>query len=129
MNDRRNLVIAIIASFVFGLSGGVIASIALITFLHGGPRFDAPAPPAPPGPGMHGPLQRMLAEELDLTDEQQARVEEILARTRPMYAAVRESTHAEIERLLTPEQRRRWRDHLEHEFRRGRRAPRRQRDF
>jgi Spy/CpxP family protein refolding chaperone len=127
VSDRQNLAIAIVASFVFGLSGGAIAAFALIGALHaGGPP---PLSRGPDGPqarlGGGPPIERQLARRLDLTEEQRVRVHEILERLRPRYAAVHESTRVEIENVLTPEQRERWLQ-LERQFR-GFRAPRRSR--
>ncbi len=116
MSERRNLAIAVVASFVFGISGGALGAIALIAAL----RASGPPWPGAPGPGPRfagrPPIERLMAEELDLTEAQRERIEVILDRARPRYAAVQESTRAEIERMLTPEQRERWRD-LERRFR------------
>lgn len=130
MNERRNLVIAILVSFVFGMAGGVAGTLVTIGLTHGGrvPFLTAGRPherPDGPGrrPGDRGVrgergrprMERVLHRELDLTDEQRARIEAILDGARPRYAAVRESTRAEIERVLTPEQRTRLKE-LEERF-------------
>ena len=51
------------------------------------------------------PMERLVTNQLDLSDEQRAAVERILDSARPRYAAVRESTRIQIDRVLTPEQR------------------------
>ena len=121
MNERRNLVIAIVVAFVFGLAGGMIGTLATISIVHhhgGGPFFAGGRHPGERGggdwrrdrgpgrpgrPGRPGP-ERVLSQ-LDLSEEQRTRIEGILDAARPRYAAVRESTRVEIDRVLTPEQR------------------------
>lgn len=117
MSERRNLVIAILVSFVFGMAGGVAGTLVTIGLTHGGrvPFLTQGRPHERPDgrirrPGDRGErgrprMERVLHEELDLSDEQRARIEAILDAARPRYAAVRESTRAEIERVLTPGQR------------------------
>ena len=120
MSERRNLVIAIVVAFVFGIAGGVIGTLGTIAIVHhhgGGPFFGGPRHPGEHagdwrrdrGPGRPGrpvrPGPERLLRQLDLTEEQQTRIEAILDAARPRYAAVRESTRAEIDRVLTPEQR------------------------
>jgi Spy/CpxP family protein refolding chaperone len=118
VSDRRNLVIAIVASFVFGLSGGAIAAFSVIAALHAAVPQPFPRGPEGPQPRFGGgpPIERQLARRLDLTEDQRVRVHEILEHLRPRYAAVQESTRAAIEEVLTPEQRERWRQ-LERQFR------------
>jgi hypothetical protein len=74
-------------------------------------------PPGMRGRGMLGPEMRgagpgpmflLLARELDLSETQRGRIEQILDRSRGAWAAVRDSTRAAIERELTPEQRAKW---------------------
>jgi Spy/CpxP family protein refolding chaperone len=131
MNGKRGLVIAIVASFIVGCSAGMVGGILLARVLppwgppfgmwrHGGPwgmaRHPGPAgePGAPGAPGAPGIMRpdRLLGHMervLDLTPEQQERIRVVLERTRGQAEALHESTHAEIESLLTAEQRARWR--------------------
>lgn len=119
MNERRNLIIAIVVAFVFGLAGGVTGTLATIAIAHhhgGRPIFAGGRHPGDAGewrrgrgpgrPGMRGrPGPERVLNQLDLSAEQRPRIEEILDAARPRYAAVRESTRAEIDRVLTPAQR------------------------
>jgi Spy/CpxP family protein refolding chaperone len=121
VSERRNLVIAILVSLFFGMAGGVAGTLVTIGLTHGGrgpfltqgrlherPEGRPGRRPAERGErGQRGRprMERVLHEELDLSDEQRARIEAILDGARPRYAAVRESTRAEIERVLTPGQR------------------------
>lgn len=141
MSERRNLLIAILVAFVFGIAGGVIGTLGTIAVAHhqggrpffagGGGRHDhgpmGRGPRGARGPREHGRprMEAVLDRELDLTDEQRARIEEILDSARPRYTAVRESTRAQIDRVLTEEQRAKWKE-LEERFparRRQRAAP------
>lgn len=122
-DDRRNLIIAVIVAFVFGVSGGLVGALGAIgwahrhggpeSFLHGPRHGDGPDGGRRLGgagrPGRPG-MERMLHRQLGLSDEQQARIEQILDDARPRYAAVRESTHAEILRVLTPAQQQKWKE-------------------
>ena len=129
MSERRNLVIAIVVAFVFGLAGGVAGALGTIALTHHGrPPFgdherigrdgpgrgDRPGPRGRRGGGRPG-MERVLDRQLDLSDEQRARIEAILDAARPRYAAMRESTRVEIDRVLTPEQRTRLKE-LEDRF-------------
>lgn len=120
MSERRNLVIAIVVAFVFGITGGVIGTLCTIALAHHGggrPHMDGDRHPGRGGTGDSGRvgrrgrgpgrpgMERVLDRQLDLSDEQRARIEAILDAARPRYAAMRESTRVEIDRVLTPEQR------------------------
>jgi len=115
VSERRNLVIAILVSFFFGMAGGVAGTLVTIGLTHGGrvpfltQGRDHERPDGRsgrrPGERRRPRMERVLYQELDLSDEQRAGIEAILDEARPHYAAVRESTRAEIERVLTPEQR------------------------
>jgi hypothetical protein len=124
MNGRGGLAIAVVAALIVGFSLGLVAGI---TFMRFGPPVHAPfglavAPDGAPAPGPGaplmgpghrmnpGPMLRRLVHELDLTDVQQARIHQILERAHSQQAATRDSTHAAIERELTPAQRARWRE-------------------
>ena len=124
MSERRNLVIAIVVAFVFGIAGGMIGTLGTIAAMHHGGRpffSHGKRVHVEGGPrGVRGERgrpspERMIFRQLDLTDEQRTRIEEILDSARPRYAAVRESTRAEIDRVLTPEQRAKWKE-LEERF-------------
>jgi hypothetical protein len=65
-------------------------------------------------------MLEMLQQRLDLTPGQRQRIETLLEQSRKGYAQVRESTHAAIERELTPAQREEWKK-LETRFPRERR--------
>jgi hypothetical protein len=132
--ERRNLLIAIVVSFVFGISGGVLGTRGAVAWMQhlGGPHGSLRGPGPSRAPGARGagrarghrrpPMERFVHRELDLSDPQEARIEEILDAARPRYAAVRESTHAEIQRVLTDAQRTKWRE-LEERFPERRRGP------
>lgn len=119
MSERRNLIIAIVVAFAFGIAGGVIGTLGTIAVVHhrGGPflagdRHPSDRPGRGPGAGGRRTgergrpmMERVLHRQLDLSDEQRARIEAILDAARPRYAAVRESTRVEIDGVLTPEQR------------------------
>jgi len=64
------------------------------------------------GPGRGGPRAMLhhLEKRLDFTPDQSKQIETILERQRGRMDALRDSTHAEIERVLTPEQRARFRE-------------------
>lgn len=83
---------------------------------------DAPVPPASGRRLVGIPRPEEIAEELDLTAEQRAELErilaadqaalrEVMARVEPSMAAIIEQSRRKIERILTDEQRARW-----HEF-------------
>ena len=136
-SERRNLIIAIIVSFVFGISGGMLGTLGALSYLRhqGGMVGFMHGPGHGPAMGMPGErgemrsrgprrpmMERFVHRQLDLSAEQQTRIEEILDAARPRYAAVRESTHAEIQRLLTAEQRAKWNE-LEERFPNHRHEP------
>lgn len=129
MNGRQGLVIAAVAALVVGFSLGLVAGIAFMRF---GPPAHAPfafghgdrgglsgeGRMAGPGIGFMGPGRRMspgpmlrqLSRALDLSDAQRERIHVILMKSHGEQAAMRDSTHAAIERELTPAQRARWRE-------------------
>ncbi len=125
MNGRRGLAIAVAASLVVGVAIGLVAGIAFMRFggpLHGrmgggspmeGPEFG----PMGMGPGarvMPRPLLAHLDRELNLTPQQHERILAALENLRQRHLALRDSTHAAIERELTDAQRTRWRALLTH---------------
>jgi hypothetical protein len=128
VNGQRGIAIAILASFVVGCSAGLVAGILLMRFVPpGGPPFGflrhdggwamgrhpglEGGPGAPGAPGIMRPdrLLGHLDRVLDLTPEQRGRVLGVLDRTRAQAEALHESTHAQIESLLTVDQRAKWR--------------------
>jgi len=121
---RSQLVVAMIAAFLFGISGGAIGGFAVSTLMQQHQRWDG----RPPRGGRHpimrfeigGPMARDLERQLDLTPAQSERFRVILMESGPRYAAVRESTRAAMERELTPKQREKFRE-MEHHFVRYRR--------
>ncbi len=129
MNGTRGLVIAIAAAFVVGCSVGLMGGILFMRFAAPGPPMaglHGPRPPyfGPAGPGARGGPEQMLPRlerALQLSAEQHDRIVAILDGARHGHAAMRESMHVEIERVLTPEQRERWRK-LEERFERPRRG-------
>jgi hypothetical protein len=116
-------VIGILAAFIVGCSVGMVGGIVFARTVGvpgsgwaarpAGPRHGGP----PRGPG---PMLEMLERHLDLTPDQRDRVERILEESRRGYTQVRESTHAAIERELTPAQREEWKQ-MEERFLRERR--------
>ena len=122
MNGVRGLVIAIVAAFIVGCSVGMVGGIvfarfAMLPAAHFAGRPMGPGHGPPHGPG---PMLDMLERGLDLKPDQRARIERILEESGRGYAVVRESTHAAIERELTPAQRERWKQ-VEERFLRERR--------
>lgn len=122
-------------------------ALLVVTFAAGmlaGAAFDAlaarerePAPVQEPGWHCHGPHGKktsMILDRLDLSPEQRARVDAVMARRRaqadafweregPRMRGIVDSTRAEIRAILTPEQRAEY-DRLRAEHRAARRAER-----
>lgn len=99
MSAARTTVIALVVlALTFG--SGVIVGIGVARFGHftRGPR--GPMPPF----AAHVMLERLDAH-LDLTDAQEAQIREIFERRHARMRAEIETTNAEIEKVLTPEQR------------------------
>ena len=132
IESRRSIWIAAgVLALVF-LAGGLAG--AAISLFAGRPHFPrhrvmeriamSDIPPAPHGPGGGVFYKRLgddFSEELDLDDEQRARVDSLLEVQRqkadsllesmhPRLKAVFDSTQADIEALLTEEQRERFRE-------------------
>lgn len=128
MNGTRGLVIATAAAFIVGCSVGLMGGIIFARFMLPGHsmfmRFRGDeSRHYGSGPGRRGPdrLLPMLDETLKLTPQQHERIVGILDRARASNAAVRDSMQAEISRVLTPEQRARWKE-MEDQFERSRRG-------
>jgi Spy/CpxP family protein refolding chaperone len=117
MTPRAQLLIAVLAAFLFGLSAGSLAGFALSSVLQGRTFIEAGRfrGAGPRGEGFRARLE----DRLDLSAEQRRRVRAIVEGSRSRYAAMRESTRSAIEAELTPAQRERWRD-LDERFRRHR---------
>jgi hypothetical protein len=131
MSGARGIVIAVVAALVVGFSAGLVAGIVFMRFGpplpppfagpgrpgHDAPHAEGPGPlgmgPMGMGPGsrmMPGPLLARLERELDLTPAQRDRILTALREVRARHVALRESTHAAIQRELTGSQRARWRE-------------------
>jgi len=106
---------AMIAAFLFGISGGALGGFAVSALMQQHRRGDRPRTHRVMRFEFGGPMARDLEERLDLTPVQRERVRAILRDSGPRYAAVRESTRAALERELTPEQRVQFRQ-MEHRF-------------
>ncbi len=125
MSEQRKWILGVVAAFLFGVAGGTVGALGAVAFMHqrhgpphfaAGPRgFEDGAPGIRRergergGPGRRGPrrppMERIVTQQLDLSAEQRTTIEGILDAARPRYAAVRDSTHAQIDRVLTPGQR------------------------
>jgi ribosomal protein S13 len=122
--NRAAIVIALVATFLIGASLGLMGGIFFSALMHRPPA----GPFAGPGPGFGGPDVRRyvgrnvdrrvlrhvmvmprLREALELTDEQAAVIEPLVEQTHRAMGEARDSLRARIERVLTPEQRERWR--------------------
>lgn len=132
IESRRSIWIAAgVLALVFlagGLAGAAISLFARRPAFPHHPMMERIAipdiPPAPHAPGggvFYKRLGDEFTEELDLSDEQAARVDSILESQRhkadsllesmhPRLKAVFDSTHADIEALLNEEQRERFRE-------------------
>lgn len=119
MNGNRGLVIGMLAALIVGCSVGLVGGILFARYngMHGPHDGHGGRPGGPRGPGSM--LERM-ERDLALTPDQSDRVEKILEESRRGFATVRESTHAAIERELTPAQRDQWKQ-MEERFQRERR--------
>lgn len=128
MNGTRGLVIAVVAAFIVGCSAGMVGGIlfarsAMLSPTHTAGRYARPGPEGPRKGGPprgRGQMLETLQQKLGLSPEQRQRIEAHLEQSRKGYAQVRESTHAAIERDLTPAQREEWKK-LETRFPRERR--------
>ena len=115
MIPRSQLVIALIAAFLFGTTLGLLSGIAGASFMlgwsrgmehHGYERHFFGGPGGPPG----GPpmVVLRLERELDLKPAQRDSITAILTRSRGRFAALRESLRSQIDAQLTPSQRDEW---------------------
>ena len=88
--------LALVLTFAGGFMLGAFAHRAVVTRLHR------------PSPAATRLVLRHLDLRLDLTDAQRAQIEKILERGHEHIRGEIDSTNAEIERVLTPEQRKRF---------------------
>jgi Spy/CpxP family protein refolding chaperone len=111
MNATATATFVLVATFVGGLLAGVLVER---TSMAAPASAEAVATAPAPRPGSAEERQR-IARELNLTGEQEARIDEILdeqqrriraimSETRPRTRAVIMETRARIEEVLTPEQ-------------------------
>ena len=131
LSNTKTIIIAsiiVLVTFVAGAFTGIFVDHLLLRGHRLGPRAHRAA--------AHVMLSR-LDRHLDLTDDQEKKIDEILRRrhdritemwegVRPQVSKEIEATNAEIERLLTPEQREKFaklRMRLGHREGRGRRGP------
>jgi Spy/CpxP family protein refolding chaperone len=136
---RASIIIALVATFLIGASLGLMGGI-MFGMHHRGPRTTwSMSERGRRAPGTHGGTERRvmrhtivmprLREALDLTDAQAARIEPLIEETHKAMGAVRESLEIRIGRVLTPEQRERWRRlQASREFPAQSRGPRREGD-
>lgn len=119
----------LVATFATGMLAGAAFNRALVA--------REPAPVQEPGWHCHGPHGKktsMILDRLDLSPDQRARVDAVMARRRaqadafweregPRMRGIVDSTRAEIRAILTPAQRAEY-DRLRAEYRAARRAER-----
>ncbi len=123
---RREIWFALFVTAVFAL--GAVSGLAVARYLRPGPEMGLPGPPD--GIGVLGPspvaIERSslvierLTRDLGLSAAQGTQIEEVLRTnserfeqfrivTREEFTKLRQQLNAEIERVLTPEQRERFR--------------------
>jgi Spy/CpxP family protein refolding chaperone len=109
VNGHRGLLLAVMASALFGVTCGLIGGLVIerVLLRHGPHGPWGPLPFEHHGPHTGPPLDR-LTRDLQLTDTQRDHIQAAIERTRLEGRAVRESLRARIERELTPEQRERF---------------------
>lgn len=122
--NRAAIVIALVATFLIGASLGLMGGIFFAMHqrpFHAEWRAGGAFRPGPGRePGLlgrvvdrrvlrHVAVMPRLREALDLTDAQAAEIEPLIEATHRTMGEARDSLRARIERVLTPEQRERWR--------------------
>lgn len=130
MSPRAAILVGLLAAFLFGTTAGLVGGFLLAR--SAGPGFG-PFAGAPRSGGQRferGPgrppraVMKYVEHELGLTPEQSKLFRAALDRQRERMDAVHDSVRAEMGRVLTPEQRERWRQ-LDEKWRRdGRRGGR-----
>ena len=110
MTGRRELLLAVSASLIVGCAIGLVAGVLFTRAVLFERSFRPPLgrPPFGRRGGPEGPPLRLLARRLELSREQEARVDSILRESRVQFDSLRAGTRAALERELTPEQRERW---------------------
>lgn len=123
--NRPAVVLALVATFLIGVSLGVLSGFFLSTAFHRPPpRFAGMRERGFGGPGMreraegsvgrvrlrHTLVMPRLREALDLSDEQVATIAPLVDEAHRAMGAARESLRVRIERVLSPGQRERWRE-------------------
>jgi hypothetical protein len=111
MISRGALMVAMLSALLFGATVGLLGGVAFAHLMHGrGPHREAfhRGPWGRRAMPMPGLIMLHLERELNLTDPQHRAIESVLDKSRTEFEAVRESTHARIDRVLTPEQLERW---------------------
>ena len=109
MISRGGLIIAMLSALLFGATVGLLGGVAFTRCVLDRPGAGAFARPwgRRPTP-MPGLLMLRLERELKLSDAQRHQIQDLLDHARTDFGAVRDSTHARLERILTPEQQTRW---------------------
>jgi Spy/CpxP family protein refolding chaperone len=128
MNTKLVAALIFLGALAIGMVAGIFIDRAL---------FQSSAPPyalprvydRPPDAGV--PMMRHFAQTLDLTTAQQSELDRVLENYRqrldffrhsmhPRYAAMRDSLHADIRKILTPEQQKKF-DEMSKNFQVGKR--------
>jgi Spy/CpxP family protein refolding chaperone len=115
MNSTASAVFLLIAVFVGGLLTGMLVERAILA----GPAVAEAAEPRAGTPARAAEDRARLVRELELTpeqearidvilDEQQHRIRELMKDTRPRTREILKETRARVEEVLTPEQQARW---------------------
>ena len=124
MSPRAAILVGLLAAFLFGTTAGLVGGFVLARGTGpgwgpfagapgpGGPRFDRGMPRPPRA------VRQFVERELQLTPEQSEQFRAALERQRARMDAVHDSVRAEMDRVLTPEQRERWKQ-MDAKWRRG----------
>lgn len=127
MNSKLIAGILFLATLVFGVFAGVVLDRTVLRPQPPFPGFRTPMGP----PDVSSPRMQMFSKKLQLTSEQEHKLQEILESYRvrfgnlrhnlhPRYMALRDSLNTDIRAMLTPEQQEKFETML-HEFNPGRR--------
>lgn len=132
MNNKYKLIIALSLIVVFALG------VAVGIFVDKG--FQKKSRPRPPQRQEPFPTMEVLKKELQLTDEQEARIREVFKRSEERFEVFRKEVHSrlrelrdqlkvEMDSILTPEQQKKMQELMERYMRQQRRdAPERRED-